>query len=318
MLKIKVMLDIKAYNELVSDMESYFILKNDKTINKNKFMNILFKNYYEDYEEKRLKINNKIFAFFEKNGINNPEIMAKELSYRLMNEYDSKELYFDKGITFNLTDEEEFIFKSIDNLKYESASLYFRNLIYSYLSLKSYERENIIYNDILKKFNKAIENKRILKIKIDNDEFNILPFKALNNLDDKYTYLLALKADRTPFSINISKIINIIETKDYYKLTTDEIDHLNLIINKNIEYPNLTNEIVKIRLTDLGIKLYEKNYYNRPEYIKRSGNYFYFNNSLNQLFDYFMPFGKKCKIIENNKLKKMFINETKHINKKNI
>ncbi len=316
MLKIKVMLDNKAYNDLINDMESYFILKNDKTINKNKFMNILFKNYYESYEEKRLKLNNKILNYFDHNGINNANIMANELSYKLMNDYDSKELYFDKGITFNLTDEEEFIFKSLDNLKYESASLYFRNLIYSYLSLKSFERENVIYKEILDKFNKAINNNKILKIKTDNEEFNILPYKALNNLDDKYTYLLSLKADRSPFSLNISKIINIIETKDYYKLTNEEKNHLEMIINKNIEYPNLTDEITKIRLTDLGIKLYEKNYYNRPNYIKRSGNTFYFNNSINQLYDYFIQFGKKCKIIDNNKLKKMLISDAKSILKK--
>ena len=313
MLKIKVMLDNKAYNDLLNDMNSYFILKNDKTINKNKFMNVLFKNYYDEYENKRLKLKEKILTYFDKNGISNSSIMADELSFKLLNNYESKELYFDKGITFNLIDEEEFIFKSLDNLKYETASLYFRNLIYSYLSLKSYERENIIYKDVLNVFNKAILNNKILKIKIENEELDILPYRALNNLDDKYTYLLALKANRTPFSINISKIINIIEKKDYYKFTIEEIEQLETIINKNIEYPNITNEITKIRLTDLGMKLYEKNYYNRPEYIKRTGNILYFNNSINQLYDYFISFGRKIKILENNKLKKMFINESKAI-----
>ena len=313
MLKIKVMLDNEAYNDLINDMNSYYILKNDKTINKNKFMNILFKNYYEEYENKRLKIFNKLLNYYNKNGFGNSEIIANELSYKLLNDYDTKEIYFDKGITFNLTDEEEFIFKSLDNLKYESASLYFRNLIYNYLSLKSYERENIIYKDILNKINRSILNNKILKIKIDNDEFNILPYKTLNNLDDKYTYLIGLKADRSSFSINIGKIINLIETRDYYKLDNDEINHLELIINKNIEYPNINNEITKIKLTDLGIKLYEKNYYNRPQYIKRSGNIFYFNNSINQLFDYFLPFGRKCKIIDNIKLKKLIQNECKYI-----
>jgi hypothetical protein len=306
------MLDNKAYTDLLNDMNSYFILKNDKTINKNKFMNVLFKNYYDEYENKRLKIKEKILTYFDKNGISNSPIMADELSFKLLNNYESKELYFDKGITFNLIDEEEFIFKSLDNLKYETASLYFRNLIYSYLSLKSYERENIIYKDVLNVFNKAILNNKILKIKIENEELDILPYKALNNLDDKYTYLLALKANRTPFSINISKIINIIEKKDYYKFTKEEIEQLETIINKNIEYPNLTDENTKIRLTNLGIELYEKNYYNRPNYIKRSGNTFYFNNSTNQLYDYFISFGKKCKIIENNKLKKMFISDAKN------
>ena len=141
---------------------------------------------------------------------------------------------------------------------------------------------------------------------------DILPYKALNNLDDKYTYLLALKANRTPFSINISKIINIIEKKDYYKFTIEEIEQLETIKNKNIEYPNITNEITKIKLTDLGMKLYEKNYYNRPEYIKRTGNTLYFNNSINQLYDYFISFGRKIKILENNKLKKMFISDAKN------
>ena len=313
MLKIKVMLDNKAYNDLIDDMSSYFIFKNDKTINKNKYMNILFKNYYEEYENKRIQIYDKILNYFDKNGLNNKEIMANELSYKLLNNYDSKELYFDKGITFNLTDEEEFIFKSLDNLKYESASLYFRNLIYNYLSLKSFEKENIIYKDILNKINKAIKNNKILKIKLDNNELNILPYKTLNNLDDKYTFLIALKADRSPISINIGKIINIIETKDIFKLNNEETEQLDLIINKNIEYPNITEEITKIKLTDLGVKLYEKNYYNRPQYIKRSGNIFYFNNSINQLFDYFMPFGRKCKIINNDKLKKLILNECKYM-----
>ena len=313
MLKIKVMLDNKAYNDLLNDMNSYFILKNDKTINKNKFMNVLFKNYYDEYENKRLKLKEKILTYFDKNGIANSVIMADELSFKLLNNYESKELYFDKGITFNLIDDEEFIFKTLDNLKYETASLYFRNLIYSYLSLKSYERENIIYKDVLNVFNKAILNNKILKIKIENEELDILPYKALNNLDDKYTYLLALKANRTPFSINISKIINIIEKKDYYKFTKEEIEQLEKIINKNVEYPNITNEITKIRLTNIGIELYEKNYYNRPEYIKRTGNILYFNNSINQLYDYFISFGRKIKILENNKLKKMFINESKAI-----
>ena len=312
MLKIKVMLDNKAYTDLLNDMNSYFILKNDKTINKNKFMNVLFKNYYDEYENKRMKLKDKILTYFDKNGISNSSIMADELSFKLLNNYESKELYFDKGITFNLIDEEEFIFKSLDNLKYETASLYFRNLIYSYLSLKSYERENIIYKDVLHIFNKAILNNKILKIKIENEELDILPYKTLNNLDDKYTYLLALKANRTPFSINISKINNIIEKKDYYKFTKEEIEQLETIINNNIEYPNLTDEITKIRLTNLGIELYEMNYYNRPNYIKRSGNTFYFNNSTNQLYDYFISFGKKCKIIENNKLKKMFISDAKN------
>lgn len=313
MLKIKVMLDKNAYNDLLNDMESYFIFKNDKTINKNKFMNILFKNYYEEYDKKEELIKQKLLNYFEKNNLSYSNLNIDELSYKLINNYDLKDTYFTKGITFNLNFEEEFIFKSLNNLKYESASLYFRNLIYDYLSLKPYLRENIIYKDNLLKINNAILNKKIIKLQIDNKEFNFMPYKLHNTLDDKYTYLIGLNENKMPYSVNIGKINNIFILKENYQLLIDEINMLENIINTNIEYIKTEDIITKIKLTDLGIKLYENNYYNRPKYFKRVGNIFYFNSSTNQLFDYFLPFGRKCKILENDKLKKMILNECKYI-----
>ncbi len=41
MIKIKVNLDEKNYNTLLSDMRLFSISKNDQSINKNKFMNLL-------------------------------------------------------------------------------------------------------------------------------------------------------------------------------------------------------------------------------------------------------------------------------------
>ena len=46
MLKIKVNLDNKSYQTLLNDMKLFKITKSDGSINKNKFMNLLFQNYY--------------------------------------------------------------------------------------------------------------------------------------------------------------------------------------------------------------------------------------------------------------------------------
>ena len=52
MLKIKVNFDKKSYTTLLNDMKLFKITKSDGTPNKNKFMNLLFKNYYLDYIKK--------------------------------------------------------------------------------------------------------------------------------------------------------------------------------------------------------------------------------------------------------------------------
>ena len=49
MLKIKVNLDSKSYQTILCDMKLFKIVKSDKSPNKNKFMNLLFQNYYSDY-----------------------------------------------------------------------------------------------------------------------------------------------------------------------------------------------------------------------------------------------------------------------------
>ena len=86
MLKIKVNLDIKSYHTLINDMKLFKITKYDGTPNKNKFMNLLFQNYYLDYVKETESIISNATKLMKKYNMNNPEF-ASELAMEL---YDYK------------------------------------------------------------------------------------------------------------------------------------------------------------------------------------------------------------------------------------
>ncbi len=45
-MKIKVNLNESVYNKLIEDIKLFKISKSDKSINKNKFLNLLIRNFY--------------------------------------------------------------------------------------------------------------------------------------------------------------------------------------------------------------------------------------------------------------------------------
>ena len=286
-MKIKVNLTEASYNKLIEDIRLFKISKSDKTINKNKFINLLFKNYnliYEKNIDKTIQTINSLVDNIE---------MSKEIALKLQNDIiDSKNNYFNKSLTFLLNEENSYIFEEIENnLIYISASAYFRNMIMEYLSYPQYKREEIIYQDIVDKLLLAIEKKNIIHFKSKDNTVIFMPYKLSTSKEEVYSYLLGKTDKGSIMSYNISSIKNVVIKRDTFEFNSHEIEIFEENIKNGIQFPYSSPYRVTIRLTAKGVEIFEKRYVNRPIPISIEENRYTFSCSFYQLKSYFLAFG---------------------------
>ncbi len=294
MLKIKVNLDKRKYEMLLNDMKLFKIIKNDGSVNKNKFINILFENYYIDYIEETNSIISKTKKLMQKYNYDNYNF-ANELALILYDyNNNSCDIYYNESLTFYLSEENEFIFNTLNNNL--GASGFFRKLINRYLEYPQYKREQIIFKKIINPINEAISNNELIKIKLETSEIIIKPYKIGTSKEEIYTYLLGI-VKNNPVSLHILKIKHVLSLKTNFKFIEDEICNLNLINKLGIQFPFKNICKAEIKLTPDGVKLFDSKYLNRPEPVNIIGNIFYFECSFDQLFNYFLTFDNKMEIL---------------------
>lgn len=298
MLKIKVNIDKKSYQTLLNDMSLFKVIKPDGSVNKNRFMNLLFENYYEEYLKQNSEIIATTKALMNKFNIHNDEL-AVALAMDLYNyKYKSIETYYNDSITFYLSEKNEFIFNTLnESLNSLGASAYFRHLIYRYLEYPQYKREEIIYKPIVDSINMAIKEKRKIRIKLNNSTQTIIPYRIGFSKEEIYSYLLGMANNGAPMSIHILKIKAIVVLGETYSLDDDTINLLQSINRLGIQFPFKNFCEAEIVLSEAGVSLFEAKYLNRPTPIKVVDNHYFFKCSYDQLFVYFIGFGDKVKII---------------------
>ena len=291
-MKIKVNLTESSYNKLIEDIRLFKISKSDKTVNKNKFINMLYKNYSLIYEKNMDKTINTINTLVQDNEL------SKEIALKLQNDIaDSKNNYFNKSLTFILNEENSIVFEDFEeNLMYISASAYFRNMIMEYLSYPQYKREEIIYQDRIDKILKAIEKKNIIHFKSKDTSVVFKPYKLGTSKEELYSYLIGKNDKGGVVSYNISNIKDIIIKRDTFLFTDDEIKNFEDNIKNGIQFPFSQPYKVTIKLTPKGMEIFERRYVNRPTPILVEGNKYTFCCSFYQLKSYFLAFGKECYI----------------------
>ena len=310
MLKIKVNLDNHSYNNLVNDMRMFNVIKKDSSINKNKFINLLFENLYEDYISNINLIKNKSKSILNKYNVKDDSLLS-ELSVSLF-EFNStnNESYYNKSLIFYLNDKNEMIFNDlVDTLKYESYSLFFRKLIYHYLSFPQYKRDQIIHKEVFDLLNRGINESKIVKVKLINNKVEeLLPYKLDTSKEEVYTYVIGKVRKTEITSIKLSKIKSVFLTSNIFKFSKGEISLFEEIIKCGIQFP--CNELTdaEIILSERGVELFNRKFLNKPTPIKIEGNHYFFRCSYNQLFVFFISFAKHIDIISPESLRKDFIN----------
>ncbi len=318
MLKIKVNLDKKSLNSIINDMQIFKILKKDGSINKNKFMNLLFENYYKDYQNIKNKALEKANLITQKYNINNYNLSCDLANELCEIEFISSENYFDNSLTFYLNNHNEFIFNNINSgINYQAASSYFRNLINHYLLLPEYKRECIIYRKNIDIINECIKNKTCLTLELEKRIFEFIPYKITTSKEELYSYLIGYDNDKIE-AIHIYKIINVMPINKPIKFSKDQIEILELNIEKGVQFAENRFCEAIIEFTKRGIKLFNQRYLHRPIPIKMDGNCYTFYCSFGQLFFYFISFCGEINIISPKYLGQKIYNEyDKYIKKFN-
>lgn len=105
-------------------------------------------------------------------------------------------------------------------------------------------------------------------------------------------------------------VINLYKLKDLKisrsfkdELTPSLKDQINNDLDKNdSQFINSPIIKCKIKLTNKGKKMFNKIFINRPKPIKIEDDIYYFECSINQLFQYFSRFGSDALVLDNKKI----------------
>lgn len=309
-IKIKVNLPYDVYNCLLNDMELFNFKKKDGSINKNSFINTLFKNYHKIFLDHEKDLESKI-----KNITSDKENVYKIIS--LINESNYEDYYYyDYDLQFILNKENEQYFEMIEKyyLKERTISKYFRDMFISYVSKSQYKRESIIYEPIYSKLDEAIKKKkRIIMTDINKESTIIDPFDIDTTKEELYNYLVgvAVRKDKREIkTIRLYKIALVNITLEDIEITHDEIELLSSTITHGAQFVmESTKNYSIVRLTNKGIKLFNEIYLNRPHPVKIEKNEYFFDCSYTQLEVYFFKFGYEALIVKPYDLRKKITNK---------
>ena len=314
--KIKINLDKATLNKLYQDMMAFQFVKSDSQLNKNKFLNILIKNYFPIYDElanKEIEKCSKIVNKHISNSKHANEIINDLIKADNLFAFNKSET-LNAFISFKPNNQNKNIINIIYQryLKFQTLSSFFRNLIIHYLSLPQYKREQIIFLDNYQLITESIKNNRKLSISIKGVIKNIIPYKIVTNKEEIYNYLICYTL--TNNSINIAsyhlyKIDYVYLCSEKASANNSQIEILEKVATTYPQFPISKNEDSKIQLSENGIKLFSSKYLNRPEPYKIENDIYYFDCSYTQILVYFFSFGKDAKILEPVELKELFKKE---------
>lgn len=314
--KIKITISPNVYDTLLADCELFEFFKKDTTLNKNSFLNELILNYYEEYTNSEIELNNNV-----KTLLSEYTNSTEELSIELINLI-RKTTQGDKNdksttISFKPTKSSIDTIEYIENklIKNSTISSFYRSLFTSYASLPRNKREQIIFKDSVNVINEAIKKKK--KIYFSTSKSNVFKSASVYSLssskDELFNYVLVVEKN-TRFTYRLSRIRGV-------KLLSDNIIDLSThenYFNKQLLYApqylinNNETELIKIKLTSTGERLYKNIYLFRPRYISKDDNIYTFDCSYAHIIFYFSRFGEDAIILSPLQLKKRMLGYYKY------
>lgn len=306
--KIKITLSNYTYNILLKDMESFFITKEGKELNKNDFFNRLIANYADEYNidnkeqtDKISTIVNKYTKLDELDQINLSNDLIKSLR---------ENLFFhnvdDKSVIVNIkptkVSEDIITYLLSHTIRNQSISSYFRQMFDSYANLTQNMRERIIFKNNFELLIKSIEKKRKVFVTLRNsnkDSFVGSLYAIGDSKEEMYNYCL-FELENKISTVRLAKIASVKILNEPASFDPNNIPLFEFQTKHCIQTKVSTKDFdpVKVYLNKDGVRLYEKMYVFRPTCINVEGEYYYFVGSHEQILMYFKRFGRSAIILE--------------------
>ena len=204
---------------------------------------------------------------------------------------------------------------------------YVRSLIEEYAQLPYHQREEIIYKEILDTIATGIKGKYILNLTNEKgSQISIRPYSIETDPLSTFHYLIGYRVPRTVWSknisvknpdkllsIRISRLVNVeIQYLQSVPITTlEEMQIKNELKEKSVQFLSGDNSVIRVLLTDAGIKKYSSQIHLRPNATGKdphNDHIYIFECTEAQIFYYFFSFGKEAIILEPQSLVKKFSN----------
>lgn len=281
--KIYIYLQPEYASKLEDDARYFEILKKDNKVNMNHFLNLLVKNFYEQFS-------------------------ITDSRFEEIAEVEGKR----KQVIIRPTKDNLSLFNKIVDLhsKPKGISWYFSRLLMSYCELAMYKREQIIFKEKYKAIKRAANPEtrtRLTFVTKDNSKLHeVIPYKIAINKEEMFNYLLCAelvngKQVETPF--RLTHILSVDASLGDTIINEDVERHLKKMDLYAPQYQIKEDVETCVRLTEQGVIQYKRIYFGRPARIpdrdenREDGTYYYFDCSTNQLFLYFRRFGCNAEII---------------------
>ncbi len=324
--KRKISMSEEQYNMLMKDAEAFEFVKSDGSINKNRFLNTLISNYFEEYVLSRDNLREHYTEVLQKLAHNEKVFLSEsainKAVYSMLDSImhngcqDAGGHSINTSIVFRPSKEVIPIIRQIHSIlgngkhgRYNSASIsgYLRSLISSYFLFSQDKREQIIFKKTYTDILAAKENEKIVEIAdttghIYEHELIWGVFKSQHEL---FNYLLVLDEQGNPHSIRLSRIksISIEPYKHARKFTAEEKRMFERIVQNGAQFAYKNAITIKVKFTEQGLSEYKKIYTNRPKAESVNDNVMIFSCSVEQALYYFKRFGENALILEPKGLK---------------
>lgn len=270
MKKIKVTVSKSIYEIVRNDL-------NDFGISNNHFMNYLFSNlkdHYEDYGNKNIEI----------------PLLSKEKKF----------------IQFNLNKENSLVYYDVlRDKKVLNESEFMRNLLLKYSSNQKNVREMFIFKEFIERINLAIKDRKNVVITFNDErKTTVTPYHIGSSELEIANYIFCYDIEEKRY-----KNYKLSNLKQVYTLSElgkwDEEEYIKSII-ENFDPFLSQGRKIKVRLTEEGKRILKVSKVNRPKLISEKNGEFDFECSEEQAKKYFSYFLDEALILEPLELQKWF------------
>ena len=311
--KLKFYIPEETYKQMKDDAKLFEIFKSDRaTPNMNRFITLLILGFYETYLDEYLNIQSEIKKLAagyldEENALSLADSILQKV---FLPEIRKKRGTKSAALSYKVTSETSGICSSVSNAvnKEESVSSFFAKMFISYCSRPLSERERIIFCSNFLNLKKYCSNRTVVSFEhsLSGKTFTVIPYEMVTGKEEIFNYLLAqIKDEKTGDSMAISfrlnRIKNLRRSRESGLLTDNVKSRLDRMKTHSPQYAINSDDIISVRLSTEGLRLYNVIYYARPQFIKSEpaddGVILYFDCSENQLLQYFGRFETGAEIL---------------------
>ena len=300
--KIKIYVSADIDNTLTRDADFFEFYKKDRSLNRNDFLNTLIVNYFDSYSQADEHLQEKlenVLAGQLRFDSEVPELCEQIISAVKDYQYSSAESRTDVTISLKPTRRSAGIIEFIQANCLQAVSLsgYFRNMFASYCSLPQDRREQIIFKEKFTVINQAINEGKMIYFTTSKsaERHDAAPYAISRSQEELFNYLICYYNGQ-PFSFRMTRIRNIRILNRPAEIPEDKRQLLERMRQAPQFAFNSPGEIC-VMLTEKGRNLFNKIYSYRPKPTSIIKGLYYFDCSPEQIFHYFIRFGKDAKII---------------------